>query len=432
MQYLIRKSKLQGTITIPPSKSHSLRAILFGALGNGTTTIRHYLPSPDAQAMIEACRLFGAKVSAVNDTLQIRGLDGKIAFSEDVINAGNSGIVLRFCAAIGANAPRPVVITGDHSIRHQRPMQPLLDGLCQLGVQVSSMRGDGYAPVIVQGPIKSGKATINGEDSQPVSALLIGAAFAEGPTWLHVKNPGEKPWVALTLDWFKKLGIACENDSYESYSLKGGSSYSGFEYTVPGDFSSAAFPIAAALITESEITLQNIDMSDCQGDKKLLEIFEQMGAVFEVDSEKNTLTVKKGGKLQGICVDINGCIDAITILAVVACYAEGQTCIQNAAIARHKECNRIRCIAQELQKMGAEIAETEDGLTISGGPLIGSALFSHHDHRMCMSLAVAALGAEGETTLSSVDCVAKTFPTFKEDFNRLGAEIIGDLKNGQQ
>ena len=422
-QYLIKKGSLKGEIAIPPSKSHTLRAILFACMAHGKSIIHHYLPSTDTQAMIEACRSFGAVVDISPQKLEIEGLKGKIHMSEDVIHAGNSGIVLRFCSAIGALAKHPVVITGDYSIRHHRPMQPLLAALSQLGASAVCMRADGYAPVIVQGPLRPGKAVISGEDSQPISALLIAAAFAQGPIELDVQNPGEKPWVALSLDWLDRLGIPYENHDFKRYVLSGNAHYPGFEYSVPGDLSSAAFPLAAALITQSELTLKNVDMHDVQGDKELVDIFQKMGGNIEIDTAGKTLRVKKGGALCGLSVDINNFIDALPILAVVACFAEGETHIHNAAVAKQKECNRIHCMAAELRKMGADIAETEDGLRIKKSPLKGAQLHSHGDHRMVMSLSVAALGAAGETTISSVECISKTFPTFRPDFLALGAPI---------
>jgi 3-phosphoshikimate 1-carboxyvinyltransferase len=422
-RYVIKKAKLKGEIVIPPSKSHTMRAILFGSLGHGKTVIHHYLSSPDTQAMIEACRHFGAKLDVSSNHIEIQGINGKLNKTEDVIHAGNSGIVLRFCAAIGALAKHPVVVTGDYSIRHQRPMKPLLDGLTQLGVSAVSMRGDDYAPVIIQGPIQSGNVVINGEDSQPVSALLIASAFSEGPVEIDVQNPGEKPWIALTLNWFDRLGIPYHNDEFDHYRLSGHAKYEGFEYHVPGDLSSAAFPIAAALITQSELTLRNIDMNDSQGDKELIAVFQKMGAKIEIDEENKTLHVQKGSSLEGIKVDINNFVDAITILAVVACFAEGETLIHNGAIAKQKECNRIQCITTELRKMGADITETEDGLRIRKSILQGTEVHSYHDHRMVMSLTIAGLGAKGETIVSPVESVSKTFPTFLKDLNTLGTNI---------
>lgn len=422
-QFVIKKGRLKGRAVIPPSKSQTLRAILFGALGKGPTHIQHYLASPDAFAMIEACRSFGARVELSQDHIHIEGVGGNIVHAEDVINAANSGIVLRFCTAIGALSKHPVVITGDYSIRHQRPIRSLLEGLAQLGVKTATMRGDGFAPVIVQGPISSGKAIISGEDSQPVSALLIASAFAAGDIELEVKNPGEKPWVALTMHWLTRLGIKYECRDYTYYRMSGGQSYEGFVYHVPGDLSSAAFPLAAALITGSEITLDNVDMKDPQGDKELVTHFQKMGARLEIDENKKQVHIKKGGTLHGMEVDINNCIDAITILAVVGCFAEGETHIRNIEVAKQKECNRVSCIVNELKKMGADISETAEGLLVKKSDLKGAHVHSYHDHRMAMSLAVAGLGAEGDTIISSIECVEKTYPSFVEDFQRMGAQV---------
>lgn len=422
-RFIVEKSSLSGGLTVPPSKSQTMRAILFASLGKGRSLIRNYLPSNDTLAMVEACRLFGAKIDMLPNEIDIIGLNGHIQNTSDVIHAGNSGIILRFCAAIGALASHPVVITGDHSIKYQRPMKILLDGLAQLGVSAKSMRGDGYAPVIIQGPIKSPYASILGQDSQFVSALLIAAAFAKTPIELTVKNPGEKPWVALTLDWFDKLGIKYQNHQFEHYCLDGQAAYDGFTYSIPGDFSSAAFPIAAALVTRSELTLKNLDRNDAQGDKELIFALKKMGACIEFDVHHQILHIKKTNELSGTDLDINNFVDAITILAVVACYAEGETHLRNASTTKHKECNRIHCITKELQKMGANISETEDGLIIRKSELTGADLYSHHDHRMAMSLAVAGLGAHGKTTIHAAECASKTFPAFVSDFNTLGACI---------
>jgi 3-phosphoshikimate 1-carboxyvinyltransferase len=164
-------------------------------------------------------------------------------------------------------------------------------------------------------------------------------------------------------------------------------------------------------------------MNDSQGDKELITVFQQMGAHIDIDVEKKTLFVRKGFPLSGIAVDINNFVDALTILAVVGCYAEGETLITNASVIRQKECNRICAVVTELQKMGADITETKDGLRVRKSRLKGTALHSYHDHRMVMSLAVAALGAEGETIISPVESVSKTFSTFVRDFNALGANI---------
>lgn len=421
--YVIKKGSIRGSISIPPSKSQCLRAILFGALGKGKSLIHNFLDSPDVHAMVQACRHFGATVDLFPDKIEIHGTDGKIARAEDIIDVGNSGIVLRFCAAVGALSTNPIVLTGDRSIRYQRPMQPLLDGLAQLGVSAISLRDDGFAPVIIQGPLSSGKASIDGRDSQPVSALLIAASFIDGETELFVDQPGEKPWVNLTLNWLQRLGINYLRQDFEYFRLEGGASYEGFEYHVPGDLSTMAFPLAAALVTGCELTLKNVDLREPQGDKELIAIFQKMGAPIEIDLDKKTVHVKSKATLTGLSVDINSCIDALPTLAVVACFAEGETHIYNGAVARQKECDRIQCIANELRKMGATLQETFDGLIVQKSSLKGTQVNSWNDHRLAMALTVAGLGAEGETHIFPVDCISKTYPAFFSDFNRVGANM---------
>lgn len=421
--YRVKKSGVSGHITVPASKSHTLRAILFASLAKGKSIIRDYLPSKDAEAMIEACKLLGAKIETYPDRIEVDGLNGDIKQVEDVINAGNSGIVLRFISAIAALSSNYTVITGDHSIRHQRPVQSLMDALKELGALTVSTRGDGFAPIIIRGPMKKGSVTINGEDSQPVSALMIASAFLEGETTINVTNPGEKPWIQLTLNWFDRLGIRYENSHFEQYKIFGKCRFDGFDYTVPGDFSSAAFPIVAALITDSELVINNIDMNDIQGDKELIYVLQKMGARIEIDDKSKRLIVKPGGKLHGLDIDINTFIDAITILTVVACYSQGETKITNAAVARQKECDRLHAITKELTKMGADIKELPDSLIIKHSKLQGAHVFSHHDHRMAMSLMVAGLGAEGETIIKHAECVAKTYPRVGEAFKAIGAHI---------
>lgn len=421
--FIVKKSQLKGEIDIPSSKSQTLRAILFGAMGKGKTTIHDYLESADTEKMVSACRFFGAEIDFSPQKLEIQGVNGKIDFAQDLIDAGNSGINLRFCTAVGSLAKHPVVITGDESIKYQRPMKDLLEGLRQMGVKAFSLRGDDYAPIIVHGPLQGGKAILSGEDSQPVSALLIAASFSQGTTELSVQNPGEKPWVALTLEWLKKLGVDYENRDFKKFVLKGNSSYEGFEYRVPGDLSSAAFPIGAALVTGSEITLNNIDLSDFQGDKDLITIFRKMGAEIDYEEKKQKLHIKKTKTLTGLDVDINNFIDALPILSIVACFAESPTEIYNASNARHKECDRIACIVQELKKMGAHIKEKKDGLIIYPSKLKSASLNSYSDHRLAMSLTIAGLATEGETIISPVRAISKTFPHFCQKFQKLGAQI---------
>lgn len=414
----IQASSLRGIHKIPPSKSQTMRALIFASLSKGRSIIRNYLHSPDTDAMIQACRLLGAQIKVMPHSLEV---EGGLRPAEDVIQAGNSGLVLRFIGAVSALTSGYTVVTGDPSIRHRRPVKPLLDGLTQLGGFAVSSRGDEHAPIIIKGPLKGGTALIEGEDSQPVSGLLMAAAFTPGKTELFVTNPGEKPFVELTLSWFDRLGIPYENDAYEKYIIPGHAEIEGFDYFVSADWSSAAYPIAAALITNSELTLEGVDFNDAQGDKDLVTLLQEMGAKFHI--EGHSLTVLPGSRLKGCKIDISRFIDAITLLPVIGCFAEGTTEIVGGKIARFKECDRISSIVSELKKMGAKIEEREDGMTIEQSSLQGAWTQSYADHRMAMSLTVAGLAAEGETVISGVEAVAKSFPGFFDALRELGAHI---------
>ncbi len=409
------KSILRGTFQVPPSKSHTMRAILFATLADGKSLIRNYLQSPDTESMIKACRLMGADIAVFEDYLEIKG---HLRPPEDVIDAGNSGQILRFIGAVLALFSSYGVVTGDRSIRHSRPVKPLLEGLSQWGALAVSAKNNGQAPIIIKGPLKGGFACIDGEDSQPVSGLLIAAAFAQAPTELVVKNPGEKPWVGLTLAWFDRLGIKYHNENFEKYTLPGNSSIKGFEYTVPCDLSSATYPIAAAIVSQSELHLKNIDMNDVQGDKEVIFLLQRMGAKIEIDQMGKTITVLKGSSLQGQTIDVNGFIDALPLLAVMGCFAQGTTTLTGGKIARFKESDRISCIVKELKKMGANILEKEDGMIIEQSQLQGADLHSYADHRIALSLAIASLGASTPSSIEGKECVSKSYPGF---FEQLGA-----------
>lgn len=424
----ISPSALSGTIAIPPSKSHTMRALLFASLAKGKSLVHNYLQSPDTEAMIEAMRLFGANIVKREKSLEIIGVNGRPKAPDNIIDAKNSGQVLRFCAALSALLPTYTVITGDYSVRYRRPVQPLLSAINQLGGQALSTRGNDLAPIIIRGPIHADTATLSGIDSQPVSALLMTAPLLSGTTHLHVTNPGEKPWIDLTLAWLKRFGVSVKAENYEHYTIEGPFSFNGFETTLPGDFSSAAFPLIAALITHSTVMLENIDFDDIQGDKELFFLLEKLGAHFEYHPPQKRLTVQGGRVIDGGVIDANAIIDAVPLLAVLGCFSKDKITLINAAIARKKESDRLSAITQELRKMGAKIEEREDGLIIEPSKLHGASLFSHRDHRIAMALSVAALNASSDSTLEEIDCINKSFPDFIPSFQKLGAryEVIDE------
>jgi len=418
-------SQINGKIAIPPSKSHTQRAIILASLSKGESLIKDYLDTDDSAQLINSCKQLGASIVKQGKDLFIEGTGGHLQQPQGGINVGNSGIALRFLTAIASLLSEKVTISGDSLLKKTRGMQPLIDALGKLGVSIVS--DNGYAPVSVKGPLVPGKTELVGQDSQFVSALLIAAAFCEGNTTIDVYDAGELPYLDMTLEWLDRLGVSYTREDYRRFSVKGGKTRRPFTYRVPGDLSSCAFPLAAALVTRSSLEISNVNLNDSQGDRHLIDVFKKMGAEISYDQERDKLYVAAGAELTGAAFDINAIIDAIPILSVVACFAKGTTHLYNAEIARHKECDRLSCTADALRQMGALIKEEAGGLVIEGSKLCGSSLSSYGDHRMALALAVAGLGAKGKTSIKNAECCKKTYPDFVNDMQALGAKITWNM-----
>lgn len=413
---IINSGKIPDIITPPPGKSTTLRAIFFAMLAKGKSVIHNYLDSPDTRAMLEAVQKCGSEVKVFPKKIEIHG-----NFNPPpsvTIDAKNSGIVLRFMAAIAGLSSSSFTITGDKSIKENRIIKPLIDGLFQLKAKAMYLEKENKPPVKIQGPIIPGKITIDGKDSQPVSALLIASAFAKKPSEIFVENPGELPWIQLTLDFFDFLNIKYENQNFRHYKLSGNTKLNDFEITIPSDFSSCSFPIATAFLTNSETTIKNFDLNAIGGDKKFIEIIKNLGGNIEINHNKKELTVKKNSLfVKNAEIDVNDIIDAIPILAVLACNLFETTTLYNGQIAKFKESNRIKTICLELKKMGANITETSDGLIIKKSKLQPATLQSHKDHRIAMALCIASLTTQKPCIIQDVECIKKSYPDF---FNNLG------------
>jgi 3-phosphoshikimate 1-carboxyvinyltransferase len=413
---------LRGTIKVPPNKSHSFRALIMAALAEGTSKIVSPMVSNDWMRGIEALEMFGAKIDPKAENVwQVTGTGGQLAVPDDVVDCGNSGIILRFFMALAACGEGYTVLTGDESLRHIRLCQPLIDALNGLGAWAVSTKGDGHAPVVVRGKLRGGRTEIDGMDSQPVSALLIASALTDAPTELVVRRPGEKPWVGLTLEWLRRCGVEFSHDNYQRYHLRGRSRWKAFDCRIPLDWSAALYPLAAALITpHSEIHLPGLDSNDVQGDKEVVNVLKTMGADIEV---RDNVLVARSSRLVGREIDCNDFIDQFLLLAVLGAYAEGQTVLTNAEMCRHKESDRITEICVALKAMGADVEERPDGLAVRRSRLHGAKIDSRGDHRLVMALAVAALGAGGSSLVGDVECIKKTFPNFVEQMQAVGCDL---------
>jgi len=413
----VERSVLSGEVYAPPSKSYTHRAILITALGPGGTVLRPLI-SADTRATVSASEAFGAKIT-VGDEVKIQGVSDQPRTPEDVINVLNSGTTMRFCAAVAALTDG-AVLTGDASIR-TRPNGPLLGALNDLGAVAFSIRNNGKAPLVVRGKMRGGTARLNGSvSSQFLSALLIAAPLAKGDTKIVIEGDlKSRPYAEITLDMLAYAGVRVEAERQEFF-VPGGQSFGLNSYTIPGDFSSASYPLAAAAVTGSEVTVKGI-LPSRQGDSAIIDILGRMGTKVSWDKEKGDLKIK-GGELEGIEVDASLTPDLVPTIAVLGAVARGKTTVVNAEHVRHKETDRLHAMAVELARMGADIRERPDGLEIVGGKLHGASVHGYHDHRIVMALTVAGFVAGG-TRIDAAESVDVSYPGFFEQMAGIGARV---------
>lgn len=428
MRLVVERSALGGSVRIPGSKSHTIRAVVVASLAEGASTIRQPLDSLDTQACARVCRGLGARIQGPHPgplpegeggNWTVEGTGGKLATPSDVLDVGNSGTTLYVTLGTAALGRGWSVFTGDEQTR-RRPAAPLLDALLVLGADAFSTRGDGRAPIVIRGPLRGGHASIECPTSQYLTSLLLNCPLAEGDSTIDVPLLHEQPYVEMTLGWLDGQGIRYERDGFRQFRVPGGQGYKAFDRAVPGDFSSATFFLCAAAVTGSEVTLLGLDRADTQGDKAVLDYLAAMGA--EVEWLPDGVRIR-GGELKGGEFDLNATPDALPAMAVAACFASGETRLLNVPQARIKETDRLAVMARELGKMGARVAELPDGLVIQGGGLRGTVVDGHADHRVVMALAVAGLAASGRTEVTTAEAASVTFPNFVELMAGLGARV---------
>ena len=421
MRIEIESSKLNGSVRIPGSKSHTIRAVAIAALAHGESIIEGPLDSLDTQAAVRIYRALGAQIDTLGGRWVVNGTAGELQEPSEAIDVGNSGTTLRMAMGSAALLPgtAKVQFTGDEQIR-SRPHGPLIKSLNDLGAKAVSLGGDGRAPLEISGELAGGKTSIRAESSQYLSSLLLCCPLAKGDSEIKVEHLNEWPYVQMTLDWLNSQGIRYEQDDWRVFRILGQQSYGGFQRRIPADFSSATFFMVAAAITGSSLTLEGLEMSDSQGDKAVADYLELMGAEVHRGSDSIKIT---GAELEGAEIDMNQTPDALPGMAVAAAVAKGETRLVNVPQARIKETDRIAGMAKELSKMGVRCKELKDGLVIHGGGLKGAEVCGHSDHRIVMALAVAGLAAKGKTRVDTAEAAAITFPNFVELMTSVEASI---------
>ncbi len=416
-------STLTGSVTIPGSKSHTIRAVAIASLARGQSRIVAPLDSLDTRSAVNCYRALGARINTAQpDEWVVTGTAARLTPPDNVIDVGNSGTTLRIALSSAALLPAGqgcAVFTGDAQIR-RRPVGPLLASLTELGASAVSTKNNGCPPAVVAGQLRGGRTTIAAVTSQYLSSLLLGCPLAVEPTEIIVTELNEQPYVQITLDWLDRQGIRYTNDDFRHFVIEPRQSYRGFKYRIPADFSSATFFLCAAALGDSDVEILGLDFSDSQGDKAVVDYLRQMGARIDVGSAGVRV---RGGSLRGAELDLNATPDALPSLAVVAAFAEGTTRLVNVPQARLKETDRIAVMAAELAKLGVNCSELPDGLVVERSTVRGGVVSGHHDHRVVMALATAGLAAQEPVTVDTAEAVSVTFPQFVSLMCSLGARI---------
>ncbi len=425
MKAIIKGSRsFKGRFKPPADKSISHRVAIFSSIAEGKSWVKNFLLAQDCLATVEALKKLGVEAELNFETAELkingRGLSG-LKESEDVINAGNSASTMRMLAGLVSSFPFLTVITGDQSLR-KRPMDRIICPLSQMGAAILA-REEKFAPLCIKGATLKGISySLPVASAQLKTAVMLAALRAEGETTI-IEPAVSRDHSERIL---KKQGADVEIEG-KIIKIRPVERLKPLSFFVPGDFSSAAFFVVAALICpESEIEIESVNLNPSR--LGLLEVLEWMGAKFKVEVEKDEVEPVGRIKVSSSSlssVDVGGSIwprliDEGPVLFVAMALAKGRSRVFNAQELRVKETDRIKAMAIELSKMGAKIEEKEDGLIIDGvDKLKGAVVESYGDHRIAMALSIAALRAEGETLIENAECVQVSFPSFFEELKKI-------------
>ena len=412
-------NKINGEVFLPGSKSLSNRALLIAALANGTTKITNLLVSDDIKHMLNALSSLDISYTLSDCGTECTVVGNNGFFNTDApleLYLGNAGTAMRpLCAALAASNGE-FVLTGEPRMK-ERPIGHLVDALNQLNADVEYLENKDYPPVKINGKALSAnsnesKVSIDGSiSSQFLTAILMIAPLLKTNTTIEIEGDlVSKPYIDITLDIMARFGVQVENNNYQSFFVKGEQSYQAVErYMVEGDASSASYFLAAAAIKGGEVTVHGIGKLSVQGDKYFADVLEKMGA--EVIWHDESITVK-GAPLTAVDMDMNHIPDAAMTIATTALFAKGTTSIRNIYNWRVKETDRLFAMATELRKVGAEVIEGDDFITITPPEVIThAAIDTYDDHRIAMCFSLVAL-SDTPVTINDPKCTSKTFPDY--------------------
>ncbi len=411
--------RLEGCVSMPPSKSASHRAVICAALASGKSTLRPVALSDDIAATISCMRELGADITVNGDTVTVDGtaLHDSLHNKKITLDCGESGSTLRFLIPVAAALGADARFIG-HGRLPQRPIGVFSDCLPEKGVSFSAKGG---LPLDISGRLQSGIYRVPGNiSSQFITGLLLALPLLEGDSEIILTSELQSAgYIDMTTDIMRVFGVSVCRTS-EGWKIKGGQSYCARSYEIEGDWSQAAFFMTAAALGGC-ITIDNLDVSSCQGDKACMEIYSRFGASV-TENPSGSITIS-GGSLHGIDIDAENIPDMVPALAVTAALCEGVTRITGAERLRIKECDRLAAMTDALTRLGADIRETPDGLIIKGvKTLHGGSVEGCNDHRIVMSMTAASCRCDGSIVISDMESINKSYPSFFEDIEKLGGK----------
>ncbi|MFA5944842.1 MAG: 3-phosphoshikimate 1-carboxyvinyltransferase [Candidatus Thermoplasmatota archaeon] len=416
----IRPGRVGGRLHAPPSKSETHRAYLLAARSDEPCRVRFPLKAEDTQATLSCLHDLGARLHLQDEDVQF--LPAPFRSPRQPLDCRNSGTTLRLLTAMAATLPYEVTLTGDDSLR-TRPNGALLDALRSLGARCDSV--DGRAPLTIRGPVRAGAVTLPpGASSQFASALVLALAAVPGISTVQLTAPlASSPYLDVTLQVAAEFGLRIHDSlgNGRRLDIEGGIAPHASRFNVAGDWSAAAFPLVAAAITGGSVTVTGVLSASHQGDRAIIDHLRAFGA--DAKAGEDTASCAAAALASPGTVDVSQTPDLFPALCVLAAASRGTTTFVGASALRHKESDRITAMATGLARMGVAVAERPDGLVVTGGNLQGASLASAGDHRIHMALAVAALAANGPSTLDDPGCVAVSWPGFHKAMLGLDASL---------
>jgi 3-phosphoshikimate 1-carboxyvinyltransferase len=401
-------------VEAPPSKAHTLRALIIASLAEGQTTIEKPLLAQDQLNVIGCLRKLGVPVEQAERGIIIEGSGGRYRPVSDELDVGESGVGMNFLSSAACLCNKSIVLTGSARIK-ERPIAEVVNGLRQLGAKIEYLENEGFAPIrVTGGGIRGGRCRMSGREcSQYFSSVIVSAPYAEMPvTIICTDELTEKPYVDITIQMAAEFGIQAENSNYKKFVIPRGR-YKGKTIRIEGDYSSASFFLLAAAVCGSTVTVSNLRYDTKQGDRVFVDLMKEMGCHTKIETDRITV---EGDDLKAIERDMSDIPDLVPPTAIACAFAEGTSRLTNIGHLRHKECDRLAVMACELQKMGVQARCDETSLIIKGNRgAHGATIDPHNDHRIAMSFAAAGL-VTGDMRIENPNCVAKSFPDFWERF----------------